>query len=56
LKKADLLEILTKEFGHHFPEFKRVLIDERDMFLTQSLRNAYKPIPNELVPGGKRGH
>ena len=53
LKKADLIEILTKEFGHHFPEFKRVLIDERDMYLTSSLRDAYQPIPNDLVPGGK---
>ena len=53
LKKADLLEILTKEFGQHFPEFKRVLIDERDMYLTSSLRDAYQPIPNDLVPGGK---
>ena len=54
LKKADLLEILTKEFGEHFPEFKRVLIDERDMYLTSSLRDAYRPIPNEFVPGGRK--
>ena len=53
LKKADLLELLTKEFGDHFPEFKRVLIDERDIYLTKSLRDAYQPIPNEFVPGGE---
>lgn len=52
LKRSDLLDALLKEFGATFPEFKKVLIDERDMYLTNSLRNAYEPIPNELVPGG----
>lgn len=55
LKKADLLELITKEFGDQFPEFKRVLIDERDMYLTMSLRDAYQPLANELVPGGLSG-
>jgi pheromone shutdown protein TraB len=52
LKKTDILEMLTKEFGDQFPEFKRVLIDERDMYLTSSLRDAYKPIPDGLVTSG----
>lgn len=52
LKKSDILELLTKEFGDQFPEFKRVLIDERDMYLTSSLREAYKPIANESSPSG----
>ena len=44
---------MLKEFGASFPEFKRVLIDERDMYLTSSLRNAYQPVANEFVPGGR---
>jgi hypothetical protein len=48
-----MLDALLKEFGASFPEFKRVLIDERDMYLTNSLRNAYQPVPCEFVPGGK---
>lgn len=52
LKKSDLLDAMLKEFGSSFPEFKKVLIDERDMYLTNSLRESYQPIPNEFVPGG----
>lgn len=52
LKKNDLLDALLKEFGSSFPEFKKVLIDERDMYLTYSLRNACQPIPNEFISGG----
>jgi hypothetical protein len=52
MKKTDMLDALLKEFGASFPEFKRVLIDERDMYLANSLRNAYQPLPNEFVPGG----
>ena len=43
---------MLKEFGSSFPDFKKVLIDERDMYLTNSLRESYQPIPNEFVPGG----
>ena len=32
-------------------EFKKVLIDERNMYLTSSLRSAFQPLPNELSPG-----
>lgn len=42
-----------EEFGATFPEFKTVLIDERNMYLTNSLRAAFQPIPNEFVSGGK---
>lgn len=52
LKKSDMLDAMLKEFGSSFPEFKRVLIDERDMYLTHSLRSAYQPIPNQFVEGG----
>jgi pheromone shutdown protein TraB len=52
LKKSDLLDALVQEFGASFPEFKRVLIDERDLYLTSSLRNAYQPLPSEPSTGG----
>jgi pheromone shutdown protein TraB len=52
LKNGDMLESLVKEFSESFPEFKRVLIDERDMYLTSSLKNAAQPMPNEFVHGG----
>ncbi|RNA20109.1 traB domain-containing -like [Brachionus plicatilis] len=52
LKKHDMLETLVKEFGDTFPEFKRVLIDERDMYLAHSLQKASQPIPNEFKDGG----
>ena len=52
MKKSDMLDTLVREFGAEFPEFKKVLIDERDMYLTQSLRNAYQPVRNDSVPGG----
>lgn len=44
-----MLDALVKEFGDAFPEFKKVLIDERDMYLTQSLHNAYQP---KVTPDG----
>lgn len=48
----DLLDGLLKEFGTSFPEFKRVLIDERDQYLTFSLQKAAQPKPNQFQPGG----
>jgi pheromone shutdown protein TraB len=53
LKEKDILESLVEEFGASFPEFKRVLIDERDICLAHSLRSAAEPASNELVPGGQ---
>lgn len=52
LKNLDLLDALLKEFGATFPEFKRVLIDERDQYLTYSLQKASQPIANQFQPGG----
>ena len=52
LKNLDLLDALLKEFGASFPEFKRVLIDERDHYLTYSLQKASQPMPNQFQPGG----
>ena len=44
LKKQDQLEALMGEMGQAFPEVKRRLIDERDVYLAQKLRAA---------PGGR---
>lgn len=52
LKNMDLLDALLKEFGASFPEFKHVLIDERDQYLTYSLQKAAQPMQNQFQPGG----
>ena len=44
LKKQDQLESLMGEMGKAFPEIKRRLIDERDVYLAQKLR---------MAPGGR---
>lgn len=40
LKQQDQLESLMGEMGHAFPEIKKRLIDERDVYLAQKLRLA----------------
>jgi pheromone shutdown-related protein TraB len=40
LKKQDQLESIMAEFAQRFPEIKRRLIDERDIFLAQKIRTA----------------
>ena len=40
LKKQDQLEALMGEMGKAFPEIKKRLIDERDVYLAQKLRGA----------------
>ena len=40
LKKRDQLEALLGEMGQAFPEIKKRLIDERDVYLAQKLRQA----------------
>lgn len=40
LKKQDQLEALMGEMGKAFPEIKKRLIDERDIYLAQKLRQA----------------
>lgn len=53
MKQKDILESLLEEFGSSFPEFKKVLVDERDIFLAHSLRSAAQPINNEFLLGGQ---
>ncbi len=40
LKNADALETALKEVGKQFPMVKEVLVDERDAYLTDKIRNA----------------
>lgn len=40
LKSEDILMIALQEFAGTFPELKKVLIDERDMYLAQKIKEA----------------
>lgn len=40
LKKKDVLEALLSEMGESFPELRHVLVDERDHYLADKIRNA----------------
>jgi pheromone shutdown-related protein TraB len=40
MKKRDVLEALLLEMGETLPELQRVLIDERDQYLTERIRSA----------------
>ena len=40
MKQADVLEALMAEIGESHPELKRILIDERDQYLAEKIRQA----------------
>lgn len=40
LKTQDMLLVVLSEFSSSFPQLKRVLIDERDMYLAQKIKEA----------------
>lgn len=40
LKNKDVLETVLSEIGDSFPEIRRILIDERDQYLTEKIRTA----------------
>jgi pheromone shutdown-related protein TraB len=40
MKKKDVLSSLMEEMGQSFPELKRVLIDERDIYLSEKIKNS----------------
>ncbi len=40
LRQQDILTELMQELGRHFPALKRVLIDERDTYLAEKIRQA----------------
>lgn len=40
LKQQDALEVLLSEIGEALPEVRKILIDERDQYLAEKIRNA----------------
>ena len=40
LKTQDMLEAALGELGDEYPEVKRYLVDERDIYLSQKIKNA----------------
>lgn len=40
MKQEDVLETLLSEVGQHMPVIRNILIDERDRYLTEKIRNA----------------
>lgn len=40
LKQADMLDAALNEVGKQFPNVKKILVDERDMYLSQKIKNA----------------
>lgn len=40
MKQEDVLESLLSEVGRHMPVLRTILIDERDQYLTEKIRNA----------------
>jgi pheromone shutdown-related protein TraB len=52
LKKQDQLEALMKEMGKAFPQIKKRLIDERDVYLAQKLRAVSAPTIVAVVGAG----
>ena len=59
-KDKDVLETLLSEIGKTLPELRRILIDERDMYLTEKIRSApgkriVAVVGAGHVPGIKRG-
>ncbi|HNY78731.1 MAG: TraB/GumN family protein [Sedimentisphaerales bacterium] len=52
LKKQDQLEAVMAEFAGKYPEIKRRLIDERDIYLAQKIRTAPGPTVVAIVGAG----
>ena len=60
MKDKDVLETLLSEIGKTLPELRRILIDERDKYLTEKIRSApgkriVAVVGAGHVPGIKRG-
>ncbi len=60
MKEKDVLETLLSEIGKTLPELRRILIDERDKYLTEKIRSApgkriVAVVGAGHVPGIKRG-
>jgi hypothetical protein len=51
-KQRDLLEQLLKEMTGEFPALSQVFVEERDIYLTHSLKMAARPREYPDRPGG----
>ncbi|HNV01101.1 MAG TPA: TraB/GumN family protein [archaeon] len=40
LKQQDLINHLMKELGHQFPSMKKVLVDERDLYIAEMIKHS----------------
>jgi pheromone shutdown protein TraB len=49
-KERDMLEQLLLELGSEYPEFKRVLLDERDIYLSHSIHRWARTCETSLGP------
>lgn len=52
LKKKDAIEALVKSFSKELPETKKVLIDERDLYLTHGIQNKSGKVTIAVVGAG----
>jgi pheromone shutdown-related protein TraB len=52
MKKTDQLESMMDEFAKSYPQIKERLLDERDIFLSQKIRNAPGPVVVAAVGAG----
>jgi pheromone shutdown-related protein TraB len=52
LKKKDAIEALVESFSKELPETKKVLIDERDLYLTHGIQNKSGKITIAVVGAG----
>jgi pheromone shutdown protein TraB len=52
MKQADLMESMMEEFADTFPNLKKVIFDERDMFLAGSIKRAAANFPTIVAVVG----
>lgn len=52
MKKKDAIEVLVKSFSKELPETKKVLIDERDLYLAHGIQNKSGKVTIAVVGAG----
>ncbi len=55
MKNTDQLESMMEEFAKEYPQIKERLLDERDVYLSQKIRNAAGPVIVAAVGAGHVG-
>ena len=55
MKNTDQLESMMEEFAKGYPQIKERLLDERDVYLSQKIRNAAGPVVVAAVGAGHVG-